>query len=67
MTLIRLVEQKTDIIVAINVPHIAGQYDEGQVDFEAGKEGSLIEGAMAYREKLLEGFEIKDWGLFVQE
>jgi hypothetical protein len=65
--MIRLESQKTDILVAINVPHIAGQYDPSQVDPEKGKQGRLLEAAIEYRRKVMETFEINDWDLFVQD
>lgn len=67
MTMIRLEERNTDIIVSINVPHVDGQYDKADVDPATGKQGKLLESATGYRQKLLETFEIKDWELFVQE
>ena len=67
LSLVRLEQQKTDIVIAINVPHIAGQYDKADVDLSAGKRGKLLEAAIGYRQKVLETFEIKDWDLFVQE
>lgn len=67
LTMLRLEQQKTDIIIAINVPHIEGQYDRANVDPEAGKHGPLLEAAMQYRERVMETFEIRDWGLFVQD
>ena len=67
LTMIRLEQQKSDIIAAINVPHISGQYTPTEVDPEKGKHGALLEQAIQYRQKLMETFEIKDWNLFVQE
>lgn len=65
--MIRLMGQKTDIIVAVNVPHIEGQYDEAEVDPDKGRHGKLLEAAMEYRRRIMGTFEIVDWGLFVQE
>ncbi|KAK3698019.1 hypothetical protein LTR37_017135 [Vermiconidia calcicola] len=67
LTMIRLEQQKTDIIVAVNVPHIAGQYEPAEVDPEKSKHGRLLDAAIQHRQKLMETFEIKDWDLFVQE
>jgi hypothetical protein len=67
LTLIRLVDQKTDILVTINVPHVIGQYDAGSVDLEHGKTGLLLEQAARWRERVLESFEVRDWGLFGEE
>lgn len=66
MSLVRLVEQKTDIVIVMNVPHIPGTYDKASVDPSAGKMGHLLEKGMEARAKLLGTFEINDWGLFVQ-
>lgn len=67
LTMVRLVQEKTDIIIAVNVPHIPGNYEQGGVDLATGKHGQLLDQALAYREKILETFEIKDWTLFVSE
>jgi hypothetical protein len=67
LTLIRLVDQKTDILVTINVPHVIGQYDTSSVDLEHGKMGPLLEQAAKWRTRVLETFEVKDWGLFGEE
>lgn len=67
LTLIRLKEQETDVIVAVNVPHVPGIYEEGSVDPEKGKNGRLLEQAMEVRGKVLESLEIKDWNLFGEE
>lgn len=67
LTLVRLVEQKTDIVVTINVPHIPGQYLKDEVDPASGKHGRLLDAGLKYREKILETFEVKDWNLFVSE
>jgi hypothetical protein len=36
LTLIRLVDQETDMLVTINVPHVPGSYEAGSVDLEGG-------------------------------
>jgi len=64
MTLVRLEQKQTDIIITINVPHIKGEYDEEEVDLELGKQGKLIGDAVEYAARVWETFEIKDWGLF---
>ena len=58
LLLVRLVEQKTDILVSVNVPHVAGEYEAGEVDLEKG---------VQIREKVMESLEVRDWGMFVQE
>lgn len=67
LTVIRLEAQKTDIVVAVNVPHIAGQYEGGSVDMEHGRAGELLERAGEWRDRVLETFEVVEWGLFREE
>ncbi|KAK4960170.1 hypothetical protein LTR10_003061 [Elasticomyces elasticus] len=67
LLLIRLVEQKTDVLVAVNVPHIPGHYVAGEVDLERRMTGGLLRVGGEIREKIVESLEIKDWELFVQE
>ncbi|KAI6779456.1 ran guanine nucleotide release factor-like protein [Emericellopsis cladophorae] len=66
MTLLRLEEKETDILMTINVPHIKGEYDEDDVDMELGKQGKLIGDAVEMSARIWESFKIKDWGLFGQ-
>lgn len=65
LTLIRLEEKQTDLVVSINVPHLAGQYVAGDVEFEKGKLGFLMERARGMREVLMGSLEVREWGLFV--
>ncbi|KXS95888.1 hypothetical protein AC579_10579 [Pseudocercospora musae] len=67
LIVVRLEEQKTDIVIAVNVPHLPGSYAKEDVNPAAGKYGNLLEAGKVVKEKVLESFEIKDWGLFVQE
>ncbi len=67
LLLVRLAEQKTDILVSVNVPHVAGEYEAGEVDLEKGRLGRLLEKGVEVREKVMESLEVRDWGLFVQE
>ncbi|KAL8932525.1 MAG: hypothetical protein Q9216_006798 [Gyalolechia sp. 2 TL-2023] len=67
LTLIRLVPQATDIVVTINIPHIPGQQepsDDGAVNFEQGKFGSLVEEGVRIRDEVWRTLQVKDWGLF---
>ena len=64
LTLIRLEKHETDLIVAINVPHTKGSYDETGIEFEVGKMGALMEEATKMRNELMRTLEVKDWGLF---
>jgi hypothetical protein len=67
LALVRLEQQKTDILIAVNVPHIPGQYDPAEVDPEKAMHGALLQQAIDYRSEIMSTFEIKDWNLFVQE
>ncbi|KAF3059998.1 putative ran guanine nucleotide release factor [Daldinia childiae] len=64
LTLVRLENEKTDLLITINVPHIRGEYDEDDVDLQLGKQGKLIGDAVDYAAKIWETFKVKDWGLF---
>ena len=64
LTLIRLENESTDILITINVPHIKGEYTEEEVDMQMGKQGKLIENAVEYAARIWETFKIKDWLLF---
>jgi hypothetical protein len=67
LILIRLEEQKTDIVVSTNVPHVPGEYQKEEVDLPAQKMGPHLEAATAIRQRILETFEVKDWTLFINE
>ncbi|KAK5135051.1 hypothetical protein LTR08_005711 [Meristemomyces frigidus] len=64
LMLVRLEAQKTDLIVAINVPHVEGSYDESGVDFEGGELGVLMGKAGGMRDEVVRTLEVRDWGLF---
>jgi hypothetical protein len=62
LILLRLKEQQTDIMVTVNIPHYAGEYEkpkEGESDATP-----LMKGSEAIKSRILESFNIKDWGLF---
>ncbi|KAK5114278.1 hypothetical protein LTR62_002529 [Meristemomyces frigidus] len=67
LVVVRLEQQKTDLVVTINVPHVPGSYDPGSVDREGGKRGPLLERAWVMRTKVLESLEVRDWNLFGEE
>ena len=67
LTLVRLEKQKSDILLVVNVPHIPGEYDKGSIDLENKKIGKLIEDGVRIRERIVETFEVKDYGLFVND
>ncbi|USP73097.1 hypothetical protein yc1106_00371 [Curvularia clavata] len=61
LLVIRLKEQGTDILVSINSPHYPGEYVPAAAP---GEETQLIREAKGMKDKVLESFEIKEWGLF---
>ncbi|KAK0658585.1 putative ran guanine nucleotide release factor [Lasiodiplodia hormozganensis] len=67
LVLVRLIEQKTDIVITVNVPHVPGEYPKEDVDFAAAKQGPLMDAATSIKQHILQTFEIKDYGLFVTE
>ena len=60
--LLRLKEQGTDLMVSVNIPHYPGEYEKSKNGEDEVtplmKEGELM------KDKILESFEIKEWGLF---
>jgi len=67
LILVRLEKEKTDLLIAVNVPHIPGEYDKNEIDLPAQRLGKLIGDGKVIRQRILETFEIKDYGLFVNE
>ena len=57
----RLVEQKTDLLVTVNVPVMPGQ------DAQAGLEGREVKRGRELRDAMIRTLEVRDWGLFVQD
>lgn len=64
VTLLRLEEQKTDVVVCVNIPHTSGEYDPEDIDLEEGKLGGLVEEGVRVRDRVVETFEVVEWGLF---
>ncbi|MCJ1367353.1 hypothetical protein MMC16_006485 [Acarospora aff. strigata] len=64
LTLARLEAQKTDVVITVNVPHIAGQEAVSMADLQTGTMGKQLDAALLYRNHILETFEICDWKLF---
>jgi hypothetical protein len=60
LLLLRLKEQGTDIMITINIPHYKNEYEKA----EEGEETRLMKDSKVVREKVLETFEVKEWGLF---
>jgi hypothetical protein len=48
-------------MVSINVPHYPGEYEKAE---QEGGETKLMRDSLAVREKVLESFEVREWGLF---
>ncbi|KAK7521572.1 Mog1/PsbP/DUF1795, alpha/beta/alpha sandwich [Phyllosticta citriasiana] len=67
LILVRLAQQKTDIVITVNVPHVPGEYPKEEVDFSKAKQGPLMDAAAAIKQLILQTFDIKDWNLFVNE
>jgi hypothetical protein len=61
LLLLRLKEQKTDVMISINIPHYPGEYQKAQSE---GGETRLMRESAAVREGVLQSFEVKEWGLF---
>ncbi|KAF2397942.1 Mog1p/PsbP-like protein [Trichodelitschia bisporula] len=61
LVLVRLAAQKTDIVISINVPHVADEYAREDVDLKARKPGPLPGAVIQMRDRILETFEVKDW------
>lgn len=47
-------------MVTINIPHYKDEYEKA----EPGEETKLMKESKATREKVLQTFEVKEWGLF---
>lgn len=67
LTLIRLVEQKTDIVISLNVPTIPGQTTAQSQLASDGQQTNGDQAAMKGLQETTTTFEIKDWSLFVNE
>lgn len=62
LMLLRLKEQGTDLMISVNIPHYTGEYEKP----EDGGEGvtQLMKDSEKVKERILETFDIKEWGLF---
>lgn len=79
MTIIRLEQQTTDIVVTVNVPFndpevvkrekcIASPvYTGNDIDPENGSKSELLAFGMQVASEVVGSFKIVDWGLFVPE
>ncbi len=64
LTLIRLRSVKTDFVITINIPHVKGEYNESEVNFETAELGSQVRDALLVRDEILRSLDIRDWSLF---
>ena len=64
LTLVRLKAQNTDLVITVNVPLIAGQSASEEDDPRTGTLEKQVDAALVYRDRILETFQIRDWGLF---
>jgi hypothetical protein len=60
LMLLRLKEYDTDIMVTVNIPHYAGEYEKPK----EGDVTQLMEDSETVKSRILESFDIKDWRLF---
>ena len=70
LTLVRLEDQTTDLVITVNVPHIlsgtTGSQELKDINLPAGRLGKLLETGAEIRDRILSTLEVKDWGLFIQ-
>lgn len=71
MTLIRLGPQSTDMSITLNIPHIPGGPEAaleegGDIDYEKGKYGPVVEEGKSIMDEVGKTLIVKDWGLFGQ-
>ena len=64
LLLLRLKEKDTDIVITVNEPHYAGEYDKAEKEGEPTK---LMKEGEEITKKILETFEIREWDLFGEE
>lgn len=60
LLLLRLKEQGTDLMVSVNIPHYPDEYEKPK----QGEATRLMKDSETVKDRILESFEIKDWGLF---
>lgn len=60
LMLLRLKEQGTDLMVSVNIPHYPGEYEKAK----EGEQTQLMKDSEQIKQRILESFEIKEWGLF---
>ncbi|KAL6709549.1 hypothetical protein ACN47E_001484 [Coniothyrium glycines] len=61
LLLFRLKEQGTDMLVSVNIPHYPDEYDKADPE---GEPTPLMKDSAVVRQRILDTFEVKEWGLF---
>ena len=69
LTLIRLTEQETDIVISLNIPNIPNIPSQSGTQSQPAADGLPNGDQVAVKvwQEILLTFEIKDWDLFVNE
>lgn len=76
ITIIRLAEKKTDIVVTVNVPFLKNNMwvEEGRIAapgytgvLDDQKTSQWLDAGLAVRDKALQALNIHDWSLFVDD
>ncbi len=49
------------IMISVNIPHYAGEYTPAE---QPGGETPLMKDSKTVRDRVLESFQVKEWGLF---
>lgn len=62
LMLLRLKEQDTDLMISVNIPHYSGEYEKPKEG--DGEVTQLMKESEKIKDRILESFEIKEWGLF---
>ena len=58
--LLRLKGQETDLMISVNIPHYPGEYEKSK----EGEATQLMKDSEKVKDRILETFDIKEWGLF---
>jgi hypothetical protein len=48
-------------MISVNIPHYPGEYTPAE---QQGVETQLMKDSKAVKDKVLESFQVKEWGLF---
>lgn len=64
MTMIRLEQQQTDLLLTISIPVMAGSYAKEDMRPEVGRVPYWVEKGCEWSENLRNSIEVRDWKLF---